>query len=327
MTSLRLGGHLWVAALVCCVLYLASALVLRDHLFVYVLNGGIAMTGLLMLTSSGRFWEIAAPATLLVVLGLISIHVERAFAGDRRSLLPPTFRAGLLPVGTSPVGGRVALGVGGPTGRRLALSAALPAPVRALAAWPAGDRGRTWGQYLALALVLAGSYAYFYSDIVVRRLGLYVYLGVFTLLWAEMLVIELVADKVPTEAAIIALALTGLAANLLQPKLPRWQSRCAPAPSRTDWPPRPCRSCAGQPLGLFLSTVPVLLGPGAAPAGHVQPLNELWRLPTAPTTPSRGPTSRRCSSPPSTCRVGAHLIATRFPGCRRPISSARRPPP
>ena len=29
-----------------------------------------------------------------------------------------------------------------------------------------------WGQYLALALVLAGTYAYFYSDIVVRRRGL-----------------------------------------------------------------------------------------------------------------------------------------------------------
>ena len=50
-----------------------------------------------------------------------------------------------------------------------------------------------WGQFLALALVLAGTYAYFYSDIVVRRVGLYVYLAVFTLLWAEMLVIELVA--------------------------------------------------------------------------------------------------------------------------------------
>ena len=35
----------WAAALVCCVLYLVSALVLRDHLFVYVLNGGIAVFG------------------------------------------------------------------------------------------------------------------------------------------------------------------------------------------------------------------------------------------------------------------------------------------
>src|SRR5262249_6975438 len=32
-----LEGHLWVPALVCCALYAASALVLRDPLFVYVL--------------------------------------------------------------------------------------------------------------------------------------------------------------------------------------------------------------------------------------------------------------------------------------------------
>ena len=76
---ITVGGNLWAAAMVCCVIYLASALVLRDHLFIYVLNGGIAMTGLLMLADAGKFWEIASPAALLVILGLISIHVERAF--------------------------------------------------------------------------------------------------------------------------------------------------------------------------------------------------------------------------------------------------------
>ena len=135
-----------------------------------------------------------------------------------------------------------------------------------------------WGQYLALALVLAGSYAYFYSDIVVRRLGLYVYLGVFTLLWAEMLVIQLVADKVPAEAAIIALALTGLAANLLQPKLPRWQMPLRGA--KPDGLAATALSVvrAGQPLGLFLSTVPVLLGLVLHLRATYKPLNELWPL-------------------------------------------------
>ena len=66
---ITIGGNLWVAALVCCVFYLASALVLRDQLFVYVFTGGIAMTGLLMLADAGKFWEIASPAALLVVWG------------------------------------------------------------------------------------------------------------------------------------------------------------------------------------------------------------------------------------------------------------------
>ena len=88
----QLAGHLWLAALVCCVLYAASAVTLRDPMFVYVLMGGVALTGLLLLgdASIGRIWEIAPPATLLVVLGLIGIHVERAFTG-RANLFATTF--------------------------------------------------------------------------------------------------------------------------------------------------------------------------------------------------------------------------------------------
>ena len=80
---ITLQGHLWAAALVCSLLYAASARVLRDRLFVYVLAGGVTMTGLLMLFHMGMFWDIAAPSTLLVALGLICLHSERAFAvGD-----------------------------------------------------------------------------------------------------------------------------------------------------------------------------------------------------------------------------------------------------
>src|SRR5262249_18416269 len=72
-----LGGHLWVAALVISVLYAMSARMLRDELFVYVFAGGVALTGLLILAdlppSPQRFWEIASPASLLVVLGLAFI--------------------------------------------------------------------------------------------------------------------------------------------------------------------------------------------------------------------------------------------------------------
>ena len=36
-------SNLWVAALVCCVIYAVSASVLRDPMFVYVLVGGVAL--------------------------------------------------------------------------------------------------------------------------------------------------------------------------------------------------------------------------------------------------------------------------------------------
>ena len=56
--------------------------------------------------------------------------------------------------------------------------------------------------------MLAGTYANAYSDLLVRREGLYIYLAVVTLLWAELLVIDLFAVKVTAEVAIISLALT-----------------------------------------------------------------------------------------------------------------------
>ena len=77
-----LEGHLWLAALVCCVLYAAAATILEDPVFVYVLMGGIAMTGCLILADLHKLMQVAAPSTLLVSLGMISLHAERAFADN-----------------------------------------------------------------------------------------------------------------------------------------------------------------------------------------------------------------------------------------------------
>src|SRR5262245_28815237 len=80
--ALTLERNLWVAGVVIALLYLASALVLREPLFVYVQVAGVTLAGLLILATgptTDRFWEIAHPSTMLVVLGLIAIHLERAF--------------------------------------------------------------------------------------------------------------------------------------------------------------------------------------------------------------------------------------------------------
>ena len=84
---ITIDGHLWIAAVVISGLYAAAAITLKDELFVYVFSVGVTMTGLLIVAdlppSPQRFWEIASPATLLVILGLLGIHLERAFAvGD-----------------------------------------------------------------------------------------------------------------------------------------------------------------------------------------------------------------------------------------------------
>ena len=65
----------------------------------------------------------------------------------------------------------------------------------------------TWCRVLALALVLAGIYAWLYGDLVVRRVGLYVYLAAAGLLWAEVLTLELFNIHVGSEVVLATLAL------------------------------------------------------------------------------------------------------------------------
>jgi hypothetical protein len=248
LITLSQGGHLWIPALVCCGLYAVSARLLRDPMFVYVFVAGIAMTGLLLLADKllDRFWEISAPATLLVVLGLICIHVERAFTEadspfSRRRFGLAFFWSGhmLLAVGLLLVLGAQIAGDWLYHGLFEQLYLRYDA-VQPLIVTQFGDK------LLALCLVLAGTYAYVYSDLVVRRIGVYVYVAVVTLLWSEVLVIRLFPqlDRM-MEVVIIALSLTGLLANLV---LSTPTGKSSPL------------FRFGPPLGVFLSVLPVVLG-------------------------------------------------------------------
>jgi hypothetical protein len=248
---LTLYEHLWVAALVCCALYAASARVVRDPLFVYVLAAGVTLTSLLLLASvvgPAQFWQITHPAVLLTALGLVTLHVERAFpdAEDgpftRRQFGLAFFRSGhaLLALGLLLVLGAQLYGY---------FYRLFPADFQAWGFSGPAPLTTDFGlKVLALVLVLSGAYAYCYSDLVVRRLGVTIYPAVFALLWAEVLVIDLSPWPLTHELAIVALALTALAVNLAQPLLAGREAAAGPL------------ARAGYPLGLFLSTLPVLLG-------------------------------------------------------------------
>jgi hypothetical protein len=219
---ITLQGHLWVAGLVVCALYAASAWALKDWMFVPILMGGVTMTGLLLLADRNvdRFWEIAAPSTLLVVLGLIGIHVERAFPPNdgpfnRRRFGLAFFFSGQVLL----VAGLLLL-----LGAQLAGHWLFPVFSELYARMHAGPSPvvtEAWGRLLALALVVAGVYAWLYSDIVVRRIGLYVYLAAFGLLWAEVLTLELLQIHIGSEVVVATLALTALAVNLVGARVPR----------------------------------------------------------------------------------------------------------
>jgi hypothetical protein len=288
---LTLYEHLWVAALVSCALYAASARVVRDAVFVYVLNVGVALTSLLLLANvvgPVAFWQITHPAVLLTVLGLVTLHIERAFPDSsdgpftRRQFGLAFFRSGhaLLAIGLLLVLGAQLYGY---TYRLF------PAEFQAWELYgPAPLTSDPSLKLLALVLVLASTYAYFYSDLVVRRLGLFVYPAVFTLLWAEVLVLDLLPLRWTHELAIVVLALTALVVNLIL--------------GRTDQPGTASRSLArGRfPVGLLLATLPVLLGVG---------LHARWLL-FRSTTDSRELGWTYVAAmlvTAASCRVGAHL--------------------
>jgi hypothetical protein len=290
LITLSEGGHLWVAALVCCVLYAASALVLRDPIFVYVLVGGVAMTGLLILADKNvdQFFQIAAPSTMLVILGLASLHAERAFPVTEGPFSRRRFGKAFFWSGQALLGAGLLLLLGAQ-----------------LFGWFHPVFSRIWNleglenlrnppavvtdhplKVLALMLVLAGTYAYFYSDIVVRRVGIYVYFAIFTLLWAEVLAINVLELRIAMELVIAALSLTALAANLIQFKLTQHKEMFA----RT-----------GPPLGLFLATVPVMLGMVLHLRATNADLNKMW-----PYEVSLGYVGAMLATAIS-CRIGAYL--------------------
>jgi hypothetical protein len=212
---ITLDGHLWVAGLVISALYAASAVALRDEVFVYVFVAGVTLTGLLFLAdlppSPQKFWEIASPATLLVVLGLLAIHAERAFPEQdgpfgRRRFGLAFFWSGhaLLAAGLVLVLGAQIAGdwLYQPVFAQLYQQQhATPSPIVGELRW------------LALALVVAGTYAYWYSDIVVRHAGVYVNIAAGTLLWAMVLTLQLFHVVLGMDALIAVLAGTALVVN------------------------------------------------------------------------------------------------------------------
>ena len=105
LVTLADGGHLWIPAALCCLIYAGVARVLKDSTFVYALVGGVVMTGMLFLADEtvGRFWTLTPPVTFLVVIGWISTFAERLFNDDDGDFSRKNFglafqRSGLLVV-------------------------------------------------------------------------------------------------------------------------------------------------------------------------------------------------------------------------------------
>ena len=236
---ITIEGNLWVGGVICCLIYAVTVFVLRDPLFMYAVEGGVTLTLLLLLANLNKITDTSFLCLFLTTIGLISIHGERAFPpGEegtftRRKFGMPLFWSGHVQLAS---GLLILLGS--------QCAAWLFDPRRHISDWTWEGNSLTHHSLLAGGLWLAGMYAYFYSDLVVRRVGVYTYIAAICLLMAE---ITLVWDHLEAEGVIAVMALTALAANLVRQQLKATNEKL---------------DRAIPPLALGLSALPVVLGIG-----------------------------------------------------------------
>lgn len=214
---ITLDGHLWVAAVVVSALYAASALALREELFVYVFVGGVTLTGMLFLAGpAGRFWEIASPATMLVVLGLLAIHAERAFPDSEGPFGRKRFGLAFFWSGHALLAAGLLLVLGAQVAGDWLYQPVFRQWYEQWGAQPSPIVNEL--RWLALVLVAAGTYAYVYSDLVVRRVGVYLHIAPLTLVWLLVLGLQMLEIRT-IDALISVLAVSSIVVNLLSKQL------------------------------------------------------------------------------------------------------------
>lgn len=210
------GGHLWIPALVIAGLYAACAYLVRDSLFAYAMVGGITLTGLMILgdQSVARFWEGAAVSSLLIAIGAVAIHAERAFVpGDgpfnREDFGRAFYRAGHCVL----LGGLFVLvswtvsswTYGGVLSDLWSLwrNGPLPFDEPSLVT-------STKLKMLAVGLCLGATYLYGYSYLFVTRQAVWVCGGIATFLWAEVMFVDALPVPVTAELIMLVVAVTAI---------------------------------------------------------------------------------------------------------------------
>jgi hypothetical protein len=231
-------GHLWVGGVVCCLLYAATVIVLRDPIFMYAFEAGVTLTTLLLLGDMGKITDTTWLSLFFMALGLVSIHAERMFSPAEESEYPrrrfglPLFWSGHIQVAAALLSllGSQLLGW-------------LAEPARHLFGIEWQGNLLTSSYLLATGLWLAGTYVYLYSDIVVRKIGGYLALAGICLMMAEVTL--LLGFYVRAEWILAAMAITSVAVNIgyhQRPGIYRSVERFVP------------------PIGWVLGIVPALWG-------------------------------------------------------------------
>lgn len=191
-----LQDHLWIGGVVCVLLFAATVYVLRDGLFMYAVEAGITLTLVLLMADLGLVSDVANLSLWLAGLAIISIHAERAFAPEgefsRRKYGLPLFWSGQVQLAFALLlllGAQILGWLNGPLALNLADNLLIESTLLAGGIW------------------VVGMYLYLYSDLVVRRIGVYVYLAAICLLMAQ---VTLLLPHLEHEGLIAALAITAV---------------------------------------------------------------------------------------------------------------------
>ncbi|MEM8944348.1 MAG: hypothetical protein AAGD11_04120 [Planctomycetota bacterium] len=213
LITLDQGGHLWVPALVCCALYVAVARLSADPLYVHAIVGGVTMTGLLILADHqvSRLWEIMAPSSFLVILGIVCIHFERAFPPEEGRFSRDNFGRAFFNSGHAVMGlGLLVLLLGRLVGR-------LYDPYLSNFDWAVVPEVavqtnlRLW----AIALAIGATYSYLYSQLVVQPKGRYMAPALLSLVWAAIMAMDLLQIPLTADLVMLLLAVGSLATSLI----------------------------------------------------------------------------------------------------------------
>lgn len=231
-----LDNHLWLGGVVCSLVFVVTVYVLRDPLFLYAVEAGVTLTVALFLGELHLVRDTSYLCMVLMILGLVSIHAERAFPPDAGTFTRRRFGMPLFWSGQAQAGAALILLL------TTQVAGWLVDPAHRFLEWTWTGNWLTQYYVLAGGLWLAGTYLYLYSDLVVRRVGVYCYLAAFCLVMAEVTVVGV---RLEAEGLIAVLAITALAINAAHKFLGTTGERFQ-------------RSV--PPLALGLSVLPVLMG-------------------------------------------------------------------
>lgn len=204
LITLDEGGHLWIPALGCCVIYAFIAGILKRSHYVYPLVGGITLTGLMILGDQriGRFYEIIAPSTLMAVIGVSCIFIERLFPQTDQPFRRETFGKAFYLAGHAVLGSSLALLFSG------RIAGHFYDTLLAHRDWfekpDVVTSMRT--QAMALGITLTATWTYFLSSFRTAQSRLLLSAACFTFCWSSVIVFDMTGIEVTRDLLLFLLS-------------------------------------------------------------------------------------------------------------------------